>query len=208
MYIVAARVEALRGRTSKAAEFVVDVRDAWAKATGGTVYSWAFAAGDNLGTYMLSSRVDDMSQHMANMVALGENAEYQELAKQSGDVFTQTVQTRLNRVIGHAGEAGEPHPFLVTSSASIRGSVVAALEWSHQITEMMHEVSGAPITLAIGAAGDFHEVDWIMGYESPQAMEAGRDAIMGNAEVAAALDRAHEFFDQSTARRATIVRMP
>lgn len=208
MHIYFAAIQAKPGQSSEVAPLVAATRDAIA-ASGGDATAWIATTGQPVGMFGISMRVDGLAQLTEVQLKLLASADYIEATSKMSDRLACPTETFFDQVIGVAGEAGGPSPFVTTTRSTImNGHLGEALGWSMEILDYAHKVTGLNGFLTTAAAGSFFDVSWVFSAGSAAAGDAANDKLMAESDYVAMIDKGGSFFIPGSAQRTSIMQLP
>jgi hypothetical protein len=208
MHIYFAALQAKPGKSSELAPLVGATRDV-IKAAGGEATAWVATTGAPIGAFGISLRVDGLAQLTELQQKFAASADYNAATSQMTDLLAGPTETFFNQVIGAAGDATAPSPFVsITRSTVMNGHLADALGWSTEVLEFIHGVTGLSGVLTTAAAGSFFDVSWIFSAASAAEGDAANDKLMAESDYIALIDRGGSFFVPGSAQRSTIMQLP
>jgi len=209
MYIYSAQLQARPGKGGKAGRALAELRDTLTDLTGQPFHAWAVAAGGPIGAFAMSTRVDSFAQVLDLQMKMAADEGYQSQAAKVGKLWATPAETNMSRVVAYSGEPSDPKPITSVTRATIApGQVRAAVAAGNEMLELVTAMGGAAGLLAMGAAGNFNEINWIFGYDSGAEVDASADQILGNADYMEKSDAMAGLFLAGHSERFLLARLP
>lgn len=209
MYIYSAQLQAKPGKGGKAGRALAELRDTLTDLTGQPFHAWAVAAGAPIGAFAMSTRVDSFAQVLDLQMKMAADEGYQSQAAKTGKMWATPAETNMNRVVAYSGEPSDPKPITSVTRATIApGQVRAAVAAGNEILELVTALGGASGLLAIGAVGNFNEINWISGFDSGAEVDASAEKVLGNPDYLEKVDGMAGLFLAGQSERFLLARLP
>ena len=210
MYLFAARVASKRGMAQEAAGQMMKTRDLVSSIAGIPFYAWAGIAGDPIGTYYLSARVDSMEQYMEVNGAVTQSAEYHLQVKASAEALEGPADMALGQVLSVAGDMGdEPQPIVVVSTASAApGRQGDAIAWGIDMNEHTTELTGQNGIFTMATVGAFSELSWIQGHDDGASIDRFLEALLSDEGYRERMAGTGDLFVAGSGRRIIMAKLP
>lgn len=210
MYIFGAQLQARRGMGQEAVTYMTTVRDMVSSISGLPFWAWAGAAGVPIGTFYLSSRVENIEQYLSINQAVMQNADYHGQLKTGDDIVEGPTQTVMGQVIGMAGELGsEPSPLVVVTTATAApGRQMDAISWGVDMLDYTAELTGTSGLFTLAAVGPISQVSWIQNHDDGAAIDRTMAKVMPDAGYQERMSRAGSLFVAGSGQRTILAKLP
>lgn len=211
MFIQSAELTAAPGKSLELVATMTEMRDILTKETGKPWWSWAVLAGRPYGSFAISTRADGFVDIVASQMKLTDSEAWAALAGGVGGVLAHPAETHLAEVIAMTGEPTEPKQFTTVTRAMIAYKDIAqSVAWSCAVMEHSTKVTGQVGTAALTAAGSMFQVYWFGGSDTPEGVDAARQAIATDEEYQGMIAQAGAdgLFVDGSVESMMIVKMP
>lgn len=209
MLIFSAEITAKPGKGGQLAAEVAAIRDAAATATGQAWWAWAVVAGRPYGSFMLSTRFDDLAALIAGQQAAASHPDFQAVAGGAyGDLASGPAVTNASDVVAMTGEPAPPKQFIGVTQAQIAGGRLSdALAWSGRVIEHVKSVTGVDGSLVTSTAGTMFRVGFIVGVDTAPELDTISEALAADATYLGMIDEAGDLFVTGSSERVIAMQM-
>ncbi len=193
MYLFGIGVQARPGKSFECGAIVKELA-AVMSADGHPTTAFGALAGAPVGSFLISTVLNDLAGLGEGRAAIASNPEAQKLQSALGDLLAGPSQTFLNEVVVMSPDY-VPKPtlqFVVSSVAP--GRIGAALAWSTEMVAYAEQVTGVPFILAMSTAGAFSDVSFIAQADTLADVEAGNSKLAADPGYLSRLDQAGGIF--------------
>lgn len=209
MLIYGSALEAAPGKSGQLGPQLPALRDTLAKSTGQPWWAWAVAVGRPFGSFLLSTRVNDMVELLEAQQKVGASTEFQKLSAGLGGLMAAPAETTLTEIIGMTGEPGEPKPLItITRAAMVGGHIGEALAWSTKVMEYITDLTGVGGVVGASTAGPMFQVSWLVGSDEASQIDDTNAKLNADAGYLEMIDAAGGLFIPGSAERVVIAMMP
>lgn len=208
MYLFS-RQAVLNGPPTETMAWASEIRGYAADKTGKDIALWSAGFGAPVGSVGWAMRVEGLADVSNVGAQLLSDDGYVELLAKGADFFVAPAEdTLLSPVHGELGEASPPVGAMATiTTASISGSISAAVTWGVEIAQIAEGVIGTPVMVATSAYGNFMQVVWIGVSADAAAADQAAEKITASAEYMTKVDGATGLFLPGSANRTHLTRV-
>jgi hypothetical protein len=211
MLIQSSELAASPGRSGALGPKVVEMRDVLAKASGKPWWAWVAVAGRPYGTYLLSTRSENYTQHIGAAMQLGMSPEWSAVSASADGVLARPADTQLAEVIAVTGEPSAPKQFVTVTRSTLSASDIGkATAWSCEVMEHVTKLTGHSGMVMSSAAGTMFQVYWVLGVDTAEELDASNKAIGSDAGYLEMISQAgsERMFVEGSTDRVLMARMP
>ncbi len=193
MYLFGIGVQARPGKSIECGAIIQELA-AVLTADGHPATGFGALAGAPVGSFLISSVMNELAELGEARAAVAANPEANKLQAALGDLLAGPSQTFLNQVIAISPDY-VPKPtlqFVVTSIAP--GRMGAALAWSTEMVAYAEQVTGVPFLLAMSSAGAFSDLSFIAQADTLADVEIGNEKLASDPGYISRLDQTADLF--------------
>jgi hypothetical protein len=210
MYLFAARLRARRGMGAEAADYMTRSRELLSSLSDTPFWAWSVASGDDVGTFMLSARVDSIEHYMMVWAAITRAAGFHEMTKSSIELFDGPSDTAFSEVMAVAGNVGDsPAPLVMVTTATIApGQQAAAIPWGVNVLNHVVTKAGGSGMFTTSPMGAISDVSWIQGFGNPGDLDNLNTMLKDDPQYLEMLGQSGDLFVAGSGHRMVLVQMP
>jgi len=210
MYLLATRLQAKRGMTAEAGDYVRRAREVVSSAAGLPFSAWAVAAGDDLGVFVMSARIESFDQYMAANQAISQHPDFQALSKASVDVIEGPTRTGLGQVVAAAGEVSDtPRPLaVVTTATAAPGQQATAIAWATNLLNHVTELTGVAGMVTASIVGNIGNINWVQGLDSGAEIDELNAKLQADAGYLELVGQSGSLLVAGSSRRVMLAQLP
>jgi hypothetical protein len=153
-----------------------------------TLWTTVFSPGVN--TLIWSTAIEHLSTLESNFDKLLADGGYLDLVAEAAKWATpQGADDGVMQYLTAPGDAAAAPAYSTAVTATLApGSFTRGVEVGLELASRAQKATGIATQFALGVTGVYGQVSWLAGYESIEQMEAGQQALNGDATFAAYLD--------------------
>jgi hypothetical protein len=209
MLIYSAMMEAGAGKAGQLAPMVGELRNVLTTDTGQDWLAWSVASGATFGSFLVSTRFDNLAALAAGQAKSAASEQFKALSQKYGDLMSRPAETYLNEVVATTGElAAAPKPLMVITGATMTaGKIRQALGWSTKIMQHVTDLTGVGGVVVTSVTGQMFQIGWMSGFDNPEHLDAFNGKMAADTEYLEIIDEAGDFFVSGSARRMIIAQL-
>jgi hypothetical protein len=209
MLIYSATMEAAPGKAGQLAPLVGELRSVLTADTGQDWWAWSVASGAPFGSFLVSTRFDNLAALAAGQAKSAASEGFRALSQKYGDLMSRPAETYLNEVIAATGEMSAPKPMMVITGATMAGGKIRqAVAWSTQIMQHVTDVTGVGGVVVTSVTGPMFQIGWMSGFDNPAHLDEFNGKMAADPAYLDMIDEAGDLFLSGSGRRMIIAQLP
>ena len=190
MYIFTRTAQLAPGKTRAAMAWAVGITEQVNKVTELDVSLWTPVFSRAIGRLVWSTIVESLTQLEAAEAKLLAEDRYITEVDRGAEFTTDGIDDALASLVRFNPDPNRRPQYVAVVDATVApGSFGRAIEVGVEIADRATRVSGLETTFAAGVTGAYGGVVWITGATSLDELQAGENAINGDQDFVAYLDR-------------------
>ncbi len=205
------RTVTLRGNPRDVRPYVEDICDKVNDISAFDVSLWQGLFGMPAGSFAFSTIVESRATLAAEMLKIQTDAEYLDLLERGQQFYVAPAEDRLVTIVHSGGgelrRAGVGAVAELTAAQVEIGRFRDAMAWSVDISDLVADITGAPVHLCTVPHAAFGELQWTTTMADLSEIDRATEALGKDEDYAAEIERAGDLFVPGSGREMLALRI-
>ena len=188
MYLFTRRRSIESSRATEAIPWAIETAAKVTQITGLPVNAWTSMWGEDAGTVVWATFVDDLTALEQAGDKLNVDGGFNDRVRDGEQLFSSPISDSLSQII-HGAPNPEPGQYVSVVTAQLaNGRMTDGIAAAIGIAEAAERIGGVPTSVSLGVTGAYGNLAWLSSYADIAALEAAEGAVNSDASFVALVD--------------------